>query len=566
MSTRAAGARARVWWWRALGLLLVAAISVALRWPGFTRGGFVSHDVGAILHSGMLLRAGGLPYVDTFELKAPGTFFLATWLAGPDARDISLFQRWANTWGVLSLLTVGGIAWRSWGGRAAVVAAGLYAVHDAFLDSMDGNYVTWAQLPMLLAVLVALTTVYLPRGPGRARLARALGWTLAGALAGLAAQCKRPVGLVYGWIALRALLDPYPCLESGGARERGALRIFGVSLYPVPAALTALGLALSFLPLVVFYASRGQLDALLRGYVFNEIGLDYISRRASAGLLHTAREGVLATTHFLALPLALAAWTLGAPRVRGARATPATREASWLWLWLLFTLAAASLGGRFYKGYFLAVAPPLCVLAAAPWGLLGREWSRGRVGRDARRRAWARALAAPLMIFLLARASLLLDGERKSRARAHDRGGRIIGEHVARNTSPGDRVWFWGWHLWDSYAYSGRLCASRIHKPLGLLTPINDDTWRTPATRLRLAKDSPYLDILIDELERARPVYIVLGSTVPRQEFSELRALLRRDYVIDRRVTLGRVQFWERRDRAAARRGAARRQAPGSSG
>ncbi len=536
----------------ALALVLIAALSVALRWPGFTRGGFVSHDVGAMLHSAMLIHAGGAPYVDTVELKAPGTFFLATWLAGPVGRDIAQLQVWANAWAVASLLGVGAIAWRVLGGRAAVIAACLYGLHDAFLDSMDGNYVTWAQLPMVLSVLAAVGAAHLPR----AARSRAPLWLLAGLLAGLAALCKRPAGLVYGFVLLRALLDPF----AGAARdeERGSsgrlrarIRIGGIELHLGPALWTVAGLALSMLPIALFYLRRGQLDAFISGFFFNKIGLEYLSRRSDVGALHKLREGALATTHFLGLPLLLSAWTLGRPRGEGA--DPRALEARWLWLWFVITLAAASLGGRFYKGYFLAVAPALCVLAAAPWGLLGADWLRGRRRRDARARVVVRVLMVPLALALLGRAGLLLDGERKNRARVHDRGGRIIGEHVARNTVDGDRVWFWGWHLWDSYAYSGRLSGSRIHKPLGLLTPINDDTWRTPAATLRLAHDSPYLEQLLADFEQSRPVYIVLGSTVPRHEFKALQRYLRREYVLDRRVKLGRVQFWQRKDRARAR-------------
>ena len=76
----------------AVVVVLLAAASVALRWPGLTQGGFASHDVAGILHEAMVLHDGGLPYVDTFEIKAPGTFWLAKWLAGSDGTDIARFQ------------------------------------------------------------------------------------------------------------------------------------------------------------------------------------------------------------------------------------------------------------------------------------------------------------------------------------------------------------------------------------------------------------------------------------------------------------------------------------------
>jgi hypothetical protein len=308
-----------------------------------------------------------------------------------------------------------------------------------------------------------------------------------------------------------------------------------------------LGVLVSAAPIAAHYLVHGQLRALFDGYLLSSLGADYLARRAAVGWVHTAREGALATAFFLALPLVLAAWTIGAPRscAPGERECRWRVEARWLWCWIALALAAACLGGRFYKGYFLAVLPPLCVLAAAPWGLLGRAWHR----RPRSIRRWLRvALILPILV-LGARAGAQLSKEREDRARAHDRGGRLIARHVKRHTEVGDRVWFWGWHLWDAYALSGRRSGSRIYKSLGLLTLANDDTWRTPSGRLRMDPDSPYPEILLEELARSRPVFVVLGSTVPRAQFTGLREFLRRDYRRDRRARVGRVQFWIRRDR-----------------
>ena len=81
-----------------VALVGVAAASAWLRAPGFTQGGFASHDVAGILHGAMLLHDGALPYVDSIELKAPGTFYLGAWLCG--GTDIATFQIWANLWGL----------------------------------------------------------------------------------------------------------------------------------------------------------------------------------------------------------------------------------------------------------------------------------------------------------------------------------------------------------------------------------------------------------------------------------------------------------------------------------
>jgi hypothetical protein len=69
---------------------------------------------------------------------------VAALLAGS---DIAALQVAANIVALLSLISLVAIAWRLWGGGAAIVAAIVYALHDAALDRMDANYVTWAQLP-----------------------------------------------------------------------------------------------------------------------------------------------------------------------------------------------------------------------------------------------------------------------------------------------------------------------------------------------------------------------------------------------------------------------------------
>jgi hypothetical protein len=205
------------------------------------------------------------------------------------------------------------------------------------------------------------------------------------------------------------------------------------------------------------------------------------------------------------------------------------------------TLVAASVGMRFYKGYFVAVGPALALLAAAPGGLLQR-----RLGQRAR---WLRALALALVAVLALRSAWLGKAVRDDRGRVHDRGGRLLAEHIAKGTEPGDRIWVWGWHLWDVYAFTGHLSGSRIYKSLGLLTPANDDTWRRPASPLVIAEDSPFRALLIDDLRASPPKYIALGSTVPRDDFPELRALLRERYVRDYGIRVGRVEMWRLRDR-----------------
>jgi hypothetical protein len=508
-----------------VGLVVIVAASAWVRAPGFTQGGFASHDVAGILYNAMVLERGGLPYVDTLELKAPGTFYLATWFAGPEARDIARFQIAANLWALLALVCVAGLGWRLWGKLGALISAGLYALHDAHLDSMDANYVTWANLPQIASFWVGIEALR-----ARSDRARPPLWMLAGALAGFAALCKQPDGIVLVPVLGMAALGGGPSRRAGWARA-------------IDPGWVLVGFGLAHLPIVAQYLAAGEFGALFDGYFFNRWGLRYLGAR-EAGLGESAWEGALAIAHFLGLAVVLAAFAcargLAAWRhhlVLDERERQRLRELGFVCAWLVATLIAASLGFRFYKGYFLAVAAPLCLLAAAPGGLLGRHCAVH----------WGpRALVLGLCSVLVWRELLMLEQVRDDRSRPHDLGGRRIAAHVLANTEPDDRIWMWGWHLWDVYPLTGRMSGSRIYKSLGILSQPNDDTWRRAAAPLQFV-ESAYSRALIVELEASRPAYVVLGSTVPHREFDALRSFLREHYRRDRRVRIGRVQLWRRR-------------------
>ncbi len=491
----------------ATGVLAALVLGLWLRWPGFTQGGFASHDVGGILYNAMLLEAGELPYVADVELKAPGSFYLAWAFAGADATDIGRLQIWANAWALLSALAVATIAWRTFGARAAPVAALLAVLVDAHLDSMDANYVTWAQLPQVLAMGWGIAAA---RCTGRART---VGFVVAGAMAGCAMLIKQPSGVVVVALGLAALPPMW-------SRDRSELLRTWWHV--------ALGVVLAHVPLVLHYALAGELAALASSYPLNRWGLDYV---ASGGREHPHAvpiEGALATVNFLALPLFAAAFAIVVPRRDRAVGWP-------LVAWALVTIASAWVGARFYKGYFLAAAPPLALLAAAPWGVLGL-----------RLRPLARlVLLAPVIVLLARQWRLDLD-MRIDRGRPHDDGARTIAKHLAPRLPHDAKIWVWGWHLWDLYAFTGKRSATVVYKSLGLITGPNDDTWRLPATRERFV-DGPWAKRLIEDFEATPPAYIVLGSTAPHREFEALRELLARDYVRDQGVKIGRVELWRLR-------------------
>ena len=496
-----------------LGLVVLLVVSAWLRTPGFTQGGFANHDVGGILYNGMLLAAGKLPYVDSVEFKAPGSFYLAWWLAD-GGRDIASFQVWANVVALASLAVVAVGTRALWGPVAGLVAGVVYGAHDLVLDTMDANYVTWAQLPATAAVMVALTTI--------GRTARYRRLVIAGALACLAVICKRPAGVALLSVLFIGALNTVR--SKPGTRGREALAQMGA---------IGLGIGLAALPIVVHYAAHGQFAGLWTGFVRNEWGWRYVAQGSAIGGAEAPREAVMSASYFLALPLGLGAFSLGGLFSSARRDTTVA-----LLAWSALAIGAAAIGFRFYKGYYLLAAAPLSVLAASPHGLLGREGLHG----------WPQRFVALLpALLLLGRQGVLIEAERVNRMRPHDLGGRAIARRVEQMTEPGDTLWVWGWHLWDVYAFTGRLSSTRFYKTMELTTSANDSTWRHPRSPLHFRDDLAARELL-EELEASPPDYIVLGSAVPVREFEALRRFLRKHYIRDRGVRLNRVQFWKLRE------------------
>ena len=106
----------------------------------------------------------------------------------------------------------------------------------------------------------------------------------------------------------------------------------------------------------------------------------------------------------------------------------------------------------------------------------------------------------------------------------------------------------WGWHLWGVYAYAERLSASPLYKTPGLLTRFDDDTWRRPSTPMQLIPNSPHAARLLRDLAADPPIFIALGGSVPREQFTALRSFLTDRYELDRRARIGKVEIWRRRD------------------
>lgn len=513
----------RIWLLMAwLGLLV---LGTWIRRSAFSNSGFVSHDVGGILYNAMVLLDGGLPYVDTREMKAPGNFYLATLLAGPEGRDIASFQAWAAIWSMMTAAICGWCAHRAFGPVAGVTALALYALHAPELDSIDANYVTWAVGFQALCLAALVETRWGPRGTDLAKL-RPYGWCLlwlaVGWSVGWAGLCKRQAGLVL-----------FSCIIAAGTCPRGLRRR--------ALAWLAIGLLAALAPIVGHFAVRGHLTAFVEGYIFNRWGSTYLGNE-HIGQWNPWIEGSAAHAYFLGGVWVWACANLSLRRFRHGDLR------AHLWLWWVCTLVAACLGARFYKGYFVPCLLPLCLLAAGGGGLWARLWS---ARRPRLRILWRFGIVGLLTIGLL-RQSTILDRRMSLRTRRTDAGARAIAAHLQPQLVAGDPIWLWGWHLWGVYAFTGATSPSRVYKSFSVITQPPENTWRRPGTRLRFVP-GPASRELISQLKANPPRHIVLGSSAPHREFVELRQFLRARYRRDRRLQLGRVEFWVRRPAKAQR-------------
>ena len=350
----------------------------------------------------------------------------------------------------------------------------------------------------------------------------ALKWLVGvGILLAFAGLMKRQAAVLFPLYALVLILNgkmSYPEGWLGFASRGRAFMALG------------LGLVIGFAPIMIWYGANGELFTFVEQYFFSKSGWKYVQGDLTAvERLERIGDGFRGLWKYLATPTLLASLTLFS-RVRPTESL--TVRSVLVGGYLAMGFLGATLGLRFFKSYYLQVLPPLILLAVHPLGLLGhgfitKKWSfSGRTG--------LRSLGAIVALSFVLSPALINDAYelsaiRKMRKNARDAASHRIGSYIYKHSQPTDRIWVWGRWAWPVYYYADRRAATHFPKSLGVFTTTLTNTWRRPTKNTEFDPKSPW-KTLMTELQRDKPVFIVLSANEDYRRFKALKALLKRDY------------------------------------
>ncbi len=432
--------RGRRRWW--LPPLAVVAAVVVLR-AGFMGLPPGDPDLGGIAYNARLLLNGGIPYVDTFEQKLPGTFFLWAGIFAVGGTGPTALAVVSLLWHVGLAATVYAICRGLWGVGPACAGALLYAVFSASpaVSGSVPNYETWMLLPLLVSLWLVLRWVRSGNG-----------WTLvvAGACGCIGLLMKQQAMFN---VALLAAAIPVLGWRTAGPRR--GIRACGMF---------ALGGAIPSSMLLAFFVLRGAWPALIE--CLHPRGLAVYAAAApwrvvwELGAKHT-REIMLE---------GVALWVLGLSGVvmmfRTGDGRPQA-EVRWLVIgWGAASWAGVVAGVRFFQHYYLQFLPFLAIGAAGAWAEL-RPRLRSPLG----------LLLAVLIVLSGWRTVIANERVLWWRLKNVVTGSHVppslsqqVASHIRSHTTADEHVYVWG-HGEDIYHLAGRFAPTRYYKYWAFLSP-----------------------------------------------------------------------------------------------
>jgi hypothetical protein len=493
-------------------MVLLGALLFNALWLG--RGvldpGFRNLDVTGIVYNARLLLMGKLPYLDSTEVKPPGSFVLIApvlWLLG--LRGVWLL---GVVWGTLTSLATGALAKACYGDRWGRRVVLVHAAASVIANDADINYSFWMALPFTLAAACAV------RG-SRAASDRtyAASWSCAGALSLLAVAIKPsawPLLLLFAALWGRELWR----------RDfRRALALVGWGLG---------GALLTAVLVTSPFWAHGRLDVLVTGLrQVQSFGNEYVGQvsRGAGGYLSAVGIGMQCLPD--QIPGILGVALLGClPASFDFRRTPLSFAP---WLFVLASLLGISMTLRFFTHDNAQLWPALAVLALRPSGIAARLFgfleARGH-----------EKLAACLPLVLGGLAVIPGLNERfwlQYYFLSNDHHVAGICRKLEPLLLPNDTVLAWGWQAWSVYEHCHRLAPGPIYKTIGTVTTLNTNTCNRGYGRLEL-RPGDVTERFMAELTR-KPPALILWSTYhhdmggdPLDDWPALGAFIEQEYTM----------------------------------
>ncbi|MGB0645779.1 MAG: ArnT family glycosyltransferase [Bradymonadia bacterium] len=499
--------------WHLVGLIVCLIANIWLRWPATQTNGFHNEDVAGIAYSAQLLHQGGLPLIDTLELKAPGSFFLAalTWSVAP--MTISALQCAGVLWSIFAIIGIFFGGWRLFGPNAGIFSSILYLCLAPIVDSMDVNYGAWMIVPYIWSFNCFVCFVQTRRS----------SWLVGtGILLALAGILKRQGAVLTPLYFIGLLLVTVHKEQT----LFDHLRITAKTSLPLIA-----GLALGFCPILIFYLYHGELLEFIHHYFFSPGGWKYLDTLTWSEKAIRLNDGVLGFFEYGATATVLAFAGLVSLLSRHIRAKrqselPPSKISWFLVAGLLgVSLIGLTMGFRFFKGYYLQTLPALVWMASATVGV--SSWFTSLT--SIRTRLGITLLLVSVIIPFAKTDWRALKSIRHQRHTARDLGVQRIAADIKANTTAEERIWVWGRAAWPIYVHANRLAATRYPKTLAVFTTNLTNTWRR-GTKPTTFDPRTNWKQLIKELKRDKPSYIVLAHNERYGKFIALKRLLRRHY------------------------------------
>ena len=554
-------------------VILLCGLHLWIRWPVFFNSFFHNEDVGGITYSASLLLKGGLPLVDTVEMKAPGSFFiLAGWWFFTGI-SIESAQALGVLWSFLALLGImyatACIHPRHW---IVGLSGILYLLFSPQLDSLDINYGSWMITPYIWACALMLKSLQISSSslpdsndlhtPDDSLYHRKIIYLIAtGCLVSFAALCKRQGAVLTPLFFLLIFLEHRKTKSSSDSFIEHATQPSFMTL----CAAFGGGLVLGFIPIAVWYALKGHLNPWIHHYFLSQSGWSYVQGSLSLQQRWIRiQDGGMGLFEFMRtlLLLAFGSW-LHQGIVWIKSRTLFTQKSSlksaiqpYSFVFqsglFIFSLIGVGLGWRFFKGYYLQLLPGLIWISLHPNGLLfslkkGVIWFKSKGSGSKLPLSFLSFKVGIYLSLFWVIASLFIgvghDLHDLQRSRNRRKGPlymptvqiRQISQWIQSQEESADHtipsLWVWGRWAWPAYTFTDLLSPTRYFKNLGVLTTQLTNTWN-PKTRSRPTRfnpKSPWPEC-IKELQNNPPTYLILAINERMNRFHALKKLIRSSY------------------------------------